>query len=296
MDHTPPDGAGVAGNFLGLESPFSDYTSARYCVIPAPFGKTTSYGKGTERGPAALIESSRYVEFYDCETDSEPFRDGIYTCEPVPAASSEQVLAALESKVTEVLRDSKLPIMIGGEHSLSAAPMRALANVHSDFSVLQFDAHADLRHAYEGNLLSHASVMARAKEIPQLRNIVAVGLRAIDIEERDAGVREDMFFDHELRGNWAERALARLQSDNVYISFDVDAFGTELMPSTGTPEPGGINWFQALEMLRLVCERKTIIGFDVVELAPIEHLPAPDFLAAKLVYKIMAYMSKTQRW
>lgn len=288
-DTNPPDGAGAEGCFLGLSEPFSAYETALFAIVPVPFGASTSYQSGTDKGSAALLDASRYVEFFDVETELEAFRVGINTMEPVLQKTAPEMLSELANRIAAVRSDGKIPITLGGEHTISYAPIEACAR-EGKLSVLQFDAHADLREAYEGNVYSHASVMARAKTLPGVQNIVGVGLRALDRSEFESAERQDLFFDHELQTpQWEDRVLNRL-GERVYISFDLDVFCGSLMPSTGTPEPGGITWFQALSMLKKVCAEREVVGFDVVELMPIENLQAPDFLAAKLTYKIINYI------
>ncbi|MCB0329098.1 MAG: agmatinase [Bdellovibrionales bacterium] len=284
------EGAGVHGSFLGLPEELSGYENARVCILPVPFEASTSFGHGTAKGPEALIESSRNLEGYDVETGIEVFQVGIHTAPAIIADTAEVMLDQVERGVAKILADGKFPVVLGGEHTISAAPIRSVAAVHPGLSVLQFDAHADLRDEYEGNKHSHASVMARARECSDVKNIVAVGIRSVAKKEAAAIVREDTFFDHEIAAqtDWVERVIQRL-SDKVYITFDIDAFSSSIMPATGTPEPGGVDWFQALSLLREVCRRKQVVGFDLVELMPLEGLEAPNFTAAKLLYKFLNY-------
>ena len=288
-----PDGQGIHGRFLGLPDQFHSYETASISIVQCPFEGSTSYGQGTSHGPSALIEASRSIEGYDVETESELFRSGIHTMEPLLFSSASEMTAGLYKEVQQLLQDNKFPVVIGGEHTISQAPIRACAEQYGKLSVLQFDAHTDLRAAYEGNPFSHASVMARVREIDEVENICAVGIRAVDISEAKVLVREDVFFDHELQhdSNWVERVLSRL-GQKVYISFDIDAFNSATMPATGTPEPGGIDWFQALALLKAVCRSREVVGFDLVELMPLDGFFATDFLAAKLIYKFLNYRFK----
>jgi len=285
-----PDGHGQEGVFLGLPDTLTNLQTAQICVIPVPFELTTSYQQGTALGPAAMIEASRYVEVYDNETDSTVCQLGIHTTAPVKVGSSEEMLSDLKAKVKEHALNGKFVVTLGGEHSISQAPIDAMQEIEGGITVLQLDAHTDLREAYQGNPLSHASVMARVQDMPGVTNIVAVGIRAMDQSEWERGKREDIFFDHIIQDDpdWIEKVISRL-SQRVYLSFDLDVFGCELMPSTGTPEPGGLNWFQACKLLKRVCQERALIGCDIVELMPNQNNPAPDFLAAKLAYKIMSY-------
>lgn len=264
----------------------SNASDAKIIIVPVPFDKTTTYQKGSDKGPGALIEASKNMELYDIETDSEVYLKGIYTDSPVQKETSQEMLDAAYNRVQEWLNKAKFVVTLGGEHTISYAPIRAHAEKFGPLTVLQLDAHTDLRTSYESNPWSHASVMARVKEIPQVEKIVAVGIRSMSVEEKID--RPNTFFAHELEGAWIEKVVRAL-GDKVYITFDLDAFDSSLMPSTGTPEPGGLNWNQAMELLDLVAKKKTIVGFDVVELAPNPASVAPDFLAAKLVYKLLSY-------
>lgn len=290
------DGPGVPGNFLGLDERFALYGPAAFAVLPVPFELTTSYQQGTAHGPAAIIEASRNIEGYDVETECEAFVRGVFTAPPIMASSSEEMIARTRNETSRFIADGKVPIILGGEHSISQAPVCACAEHYDRFSVLQFDAHTDLRPAYNGNPFSHASVMSRIHEIPQLASAVAVGIRAMDIDERSYIDRKDLFLDHEIQGDdtWMDRVIERL-APQVYVTFDIDVFSSAIMPSTGTPEPGGLDWFRALRMLRKVCMEREVIGFDVVELMPLDGFDAPNFLAAKLVYKFINYKVLSQK-
>lgn len=282
----------MEGRFGGLQDDFSSLETAEIVVLPIPFDKTTTYGQGADLGPAALIEASRNLELYDIETESEVFRRGIYTAPPIVEESSAAMLAAAYARTLHFLKMGKFVVSLGGEHAVSAAPIRAHAEHFGKISVLQFDAHADLAFAYEGNPLSHASVMARVREISGVERCVSAGIRSMSSEETEALEKENTFFAHEIHEDerWIEKMIDRLPDAPVYITFDLDAFDSSLMPSTGTPEPGGLFWHQAAKALREVAKRKKIIGFDIVELCPSKQLRAPDFLAAKLLYKLLSYI------
>lgn len=280
-------GHGYPNNFGGLD--IMPLDAAQIVILPIPFDKTTTYQQGTNLGPAALIEASRNLELYDIETDSEVYRRGIYTAPAIIAKKSQEMLRSSYEESLRLLRMGKFVVTLGGEHSISAAPIRAHAECFGPLTVLQFDAHADLADAYEGNPLSHASVMARVKEIPHIERTVAVGIRSMSAEEKTAVVRENTFFAHELDGEdkWMDRVIDRL-TERVYITFDLDAFDSSLMPSTGTPEPGGLFWHQATKLLKKVVNNRQVVGFDIVELSPLPDFKAPDFLAAKLLYKLLS--------
>ena len=283
-------------NFLGIERRYSSYGTSDIAIISAPYERTVSYGGGTGKGPAAILAASHYVEFWDEDFKRELcFDHGIAALRPLSFAKmrDEDALAHLESAVRNTLDNGKFTVTLGGEHTISAAPIRAHAERYPGMSVLQFDAHSDLRQEYMGSRFSHASVMARVAEFIPPRNIVQVGIRAQCIEEygmiQETGITT--FFACDLHAGahgtpWQEAVLPVLH-DEVYITFDIDYFDPSIMPATGTPEPGGFQWDETIALLKLIGERKRIVGFDLVELAPMRLLAYPSFLAAKLVYKIM---------
>lgn len=277
--------------FGGIGDEFSRYDSSRIVILPIPFDHTTTYLKGTDRGPEAMIEASLNMELYDIETDSEVYREGIFTAPPIVERTSGEMLRQGYRHVKKYLNDEKFVVTFGGEHSISSAPIRAHAEKEGKISVLQLDAHADLVPAYEGNPFSHASVMARVRELPNVERVVQVGIRSMAACEREWVERENIFYAHEIHEypDWIESILNRL-TDQVYITFDLDVFDSSLMPSTGTPEPGGLFWHQVFSLFEQVAMRKNIVGLDVVELMPLDFLKAPDFLAAKAVYKLLSYI------
>ncbi len=288
--HPIGQGHGIAGRFGGLPDPYGSEEQAQIVVLPVPFDKTTTYQKGSDRGPAALIEASRNMELYDIETESEVYLKGIYTAPAIQEQTSEKMLEATYHQTKQFLDKGKFVVTIGGEHAISYAPIRAHAEHYEKLTVLQFDAHADLQEAYEGNPWSHASVMARVKELPNVTKIISVGIRSMSSEEVPNLDKANTFFAHALdgEGRWIDEVLARL-SGPIYITFDLDAFDSSLMPSTGTPEPGGLLWNQALGLLRRVAAEQKIVGFDIIELLPMSGNAAPDYLAAKLLYKLLSY-------
>jgi len=279
--------------FLGLGASESPLSRARVAVIPAPFDQTTSYLPVTRFGPKAILEASRQVEFYDEELDREPFQIGVATLaeiEIVPA-DIEAGLRKLESVVSDVSAAGAIPLTLGGEHSLTLAPVGALRERFPGLSVLQLDAHLDLRDSYQGTKLSHASVMRRIRDLGV--PIVPVGIRSVSREEADYvhSVRAPVFLGREIRarGLDVEPILAEL-GNPVYITIDLDAFDPAYVPAVGTPEPGGLTWDEGLRLLRAVCERRQIVGCDIVELCPIPGQPASDFFAAKLANKLIGYL------
>lgn len=291
MDIPIGQGHGLAGRFAGLPDPYGSESFSKIVVIPVPFDETTTYVKGTDKGPAAIIEASRNLELYDIQTDSEVYLKGIYTAPEITTNSSEKMLEQLYRKTKDFLEKDKFVVTIGGEHSISFAPIRAYAEHYKKITILQFDAHADLQPSYENNPLSHACVIARVKELSSVVKVVSIGIRSMSKEELPGLDRSNTFFafDLDLNDEWMDRVLKKLEGP-IYITFDLDAFDSSLMPSTGTPEPGGLNWNQALKMLKRVAEEKTIVGFDVVELCPKINDHAPDYLAAKLIYKLLSYI------
>jgi agmatinase len=286
-------GHGVAGNYAGLPKKYTDPKKSAVVILPVPFDMTTTYQYGAHKGPEALIEASRNLELYDIETDSEVYERGIYTAPAIEAQNSEEMRKKTHERVAHYVEQGQFVVTLGGEHSISIAPIKAHLERYPNLSVLQFDAHADLVDAYEGNPWSHASVMQRVKELPGIGPLVAVGIRSMSVEEVKNMDRTHTFFAHDLdaEDTWMEKAVALLTNE-VYITFDLDAFDSSIMPSTGTPEPGGLNWRQATKLLQLVAKKKKIVGCDVLELCPNSSNIAPDFLAAKLVYKILSYKFK----
>lgn len=283
-------------NFLGLDEDQSDFEKARAVILPVPYEATTSYGAGTGAGPAAIIEASRYIELYDQELDQEPYEVGVATLPALEltGAGPETAIRDLRAAYDAILNagGEKFVIALGGEHSISSAPILSWAERMKGkrLSVLQFDAHTDLRPEYEGSPYSHAAVMHR---VQQNVDLVAVGIRALTREERELARRSDhihLFLADDIHSGdaWMDDVLSKL-GENVYISFDVDGFDPSLVPATGTPEPGGLQWYPVMKLLRRVFRERNVVSADVVELAPIPGLAAPDFLVAKLVYKMIGY-------
>lgn len=289
----PPWGYWLPQNFGGLAPEFSRFSSARAVVLPVPYDLTTSYLAGTRHGPQAIIEASTHLELYDEELRCEPYRVGIHTLpflEP-SAASPEETLQRVEEAISWLLEREKFPVMLGGEHSLALAPVRALQKRFGNLSVLQLDAHADLRDSFQGTQFNHACVGRRVHELGV--NLVQVGIRAISGEEAHyirSAQNLHVCLDYELHSTPAkiDEALSKLR-DPVYVTVDLDVFNPALMPAVGTPEPGGLDWYTVLKVLRYVGEHYRVLGCDVVELCPIAGVVGPNFLAAKLVYKMLGY-------
>lgn len=270
-----------------MTAKYTAYKNSKILILPVPFDKSSSWMKGSDNGPSAIINASCNMELYDIETGYEVYKKGIHTAKSIAAASAQIMIDQVSEKVSEALTDNKFVVVLGGEHTVSLGTIRAHAAFFNNFSILHLDAHSDMRDSYEGNKLSHASVMARAKEITE--NIVSVGIRSTDSSEMKNIKRENTFYASAIRhsGQWIKNVIKKL-SQNVYITIDLDVFDSSIMPSTGTPEPGGLGWYQVLDLLEMVSRNKNIVGFDVVELCPSKYNMAPDFLAAKLIYKLLS--------
>ncbi len=279
-----------------MEKEFSEYENSKIVIYSAPLEKSVSYGTGTRNGPKEILKASHYVEFYDEESDSELcFEKGIATL-PINSfekLKSKKVIDKIEREISNLINDNKFVVMLGGEHTVTLGSVLAHHKKYSDLSILQFDAHSDLRESYEGSKYSHASVMRRVYEVNQ--NIVQVGIRALCKEEADfiKSNKIKTFYASDIRNaesqkKWQNEVVKNL-SENVYITFDIDGFDPSIVPATGTPEPGGLLWDETLDLIKLVGEKKNIVGFDLVELAPSKFHISSNFVAAKLVYKILNY-------
>ncbi|MBI5194116.1 MAG: agmatinase [Nitrospirae bacterium] len=282
----------VNSNFGGIPPEISDWDKSRFVVLPVPFDHTTSFQPGTKKGPKAAIEASAYMELYDEELNIEPCDAGIHTLGQLEVSlDSEETIERIRKVASDIISAGKIPVTIGGEHSVTFGVVKALKEKYKDFSVLQFDAHADLRKEYQGLGLSHACVMRRVHELGL--KIVQVGIRSMSKDEAEFLQKAENIFTYYAANiidsdDWMEDAASHL-TGSVYITIDVDAFDPAYMPATGTPEPGGLDWYKVIRLLKKVCERCNIIGFDAMELSPIAGQPASDFLTAKLLYKLMGY-------
>jgi agmatinase len=275
-------------NFGGLPKKYSEYKNAKIAVLPIPFDLTSTWQKGADKGPHAIIDASRNVELYDIETNSEVYKKGICTLPEIKAKSSSEMIKKSYSIAKKAIQDNKLLVSIGGEHSISIGLINAFAEDFKDLSILHLDAHSDRRDSYEDSKFSHACVMARAGEV--VKNIISVGIRSLDAVELKNIDQSKMFYAHQIYGSkdWIKKAVKKL-SKNVYISIDLDVFDQSIMPSTGTPEPGGLNWYDVTNLLKETAKNCNIVGLDVVELCPSKN-KAPDFLAAKLIYVALSYI------
>jgi len=282
---------GQTANFGCLPEEYSALEHARVVVVPVPYDRTSTWIKGADKGPKAIIEASAHMELYDIETDSEVYRKGIFTAEAVDGKlPPEDMVETVGEEVRRFIENDKFAVVVGGEHTVSIGSVKAHIANDANITVMQLDAHCDLRDEYEGSKYNHACVMARVME---LCPIVQVGIRSMDSSEKDLIDMEKVFFAKDIYGNkdWIKTVVSRL-SDKVYITIDLDVFDTSIMSTTGTPEPGGLLWYDVLALLKAVSDNKDIVGFDVVELCPDERNKAPDFMAAKLIYKLLSYKFK----
>ncbi len=266
---------------------------AKFTVLPVPYEKTTSYGKGTEKGPQAILEASLQLELYDEEIKKETWKYGIYTFKAFNCAKSENLFFnSLEKEVSNILHNTAgIPFFLGGEHSITQALVPAFLKKHKNLSVLHFDAHADLRAEYEGSSHNHACALY---PIAKLCKIVQVGIRNIAPEEKkytnSAKVKTYLMHENLNIDALAAKALRNLNS-KVYITIDADGFDPSVMPGTGTPQPGGFMWHAALRFFKKICAKKNIVGIDLVEVSPIKGSHITEFTAAKLIYRLMSYLS-----
>lgn len=275
-------------NYGGIPKEYCNEEKSPIVILPVPYDGTSTWIKGADKGPDAILEASANMELYDIETETEVYKKGIFTARPVKEKKSpERMTEAVFKEVSKYLEADKFVVTIGGEHSVSVGAIQAYAGKYKDMCVLQFDAHSDMRDSYEGSKFNHACAMARAKEVAP---VIQVGIRSMDAEERPNLDPKKVFFAEIMRQDksWPDKVMSALSS-NVYITIDLDVFDPSIMPSTGTPEPGGMGWYEILDLIRRVNENFNIIGFDVVELCPNEYDRAPDFLASKLIYKILSY-------
>jgi agmatinase len=279
-------------NFLSLPPQFSEFQSSEFVILPVPYEQTTTFKAGTKEGPQAIINASQEVETFDCELKQETFKAGIYTLEEmeITMGGPEVMVEKIYQIAKELVDMNKRVVLLGGEHTTSIGMVKALNESYEKLSVLQLDAHADLRDSYQESKYSHACTMRRIGEIAPF---VGVGIRNLSLEEHEfVGKKKiglffakDLIKDH----SWIDQVLSKL-SENVYLTIDLDFFDPSIMPSVGTPEPGGLLWNQTLALLKKVAKSKNIVSFDCVELCPIPGLVAPNFLAAKLVYKVIGYI------
>lgn len=276
-------------HFLDMDDEFLQLEHARHVLLSVPYDGTSTFVKGADRGPQAILDASDSLELFDVQYGTEAYRDGIYTDRyNYDLSTPEAMVQSVYGRVCHYLGMGKQVALLGGEHSVSVGAIRAMSEHFADLTVLQFDAHADLRDEYHGSPYNHACVMRRAQECAR---VVQVGIRSVCEEEQCNIVPENIFYAHDIVGRtgWEEQVLGRL-TDNVYISFDLDGFDPSILPATGTPLPGGLQWYPTLAFLNRVFRSRRVVGFDVVELCPIAGNVASDVLAASLVYKMMGML------
>ena len=287
--------ANLPMNFGGIEeNEFSNLEDARVLIFPVAYEGTVSYGAGTGAGARAIIEASRNMELYEEDTDAEVYKIGIHTLDEFPArATPERMMNELYEETKNLLQTGKFVCMLGGEHSLSAPLIRAHAEKFHNLSILQIDAHADLRDEYDGTPHSHASIMARS--VKDLRiPAVQVGIRSLSADEArslDSGVPTKIFWARDIVGktDWIDSAIDGL-TENVYLTIDIDGLDPSLVPTTGTPEPGGLGWYEVLTLIRKLAAKRRVVGMDLVEFAKTDNSEAPACLCAKLIYKSLGYI------
>lgn len=280
-------------NFLGIRDEICELKNARVVLLPIPYELTTSFLKGTSRAPLRIIEASDYLELYEEEMGWEPWKIGISTLEPVEIVyDPEEMMRRIEKATNWLISLSKFPIFIGGEHIVSFPIVKAFKNSGLNFSVIQLDAHADIRDTYEGTKLSHACTMRRITELGV--KIAGVGIRAISSEETDF-VRNNpdkykLFEIEDLDSPVWNNELMNFLEENVYISIDTDVFDPSEIPSVGTPEPGGLRWREVVSIIKNICRNKKVIGADFTELSPQPFSPYSEYAVAKLIYKLISFV------
>ncbi|MFA6125775.1 MAG: agmatinase [Bacteroidales bacterium] len=278
-------------NFGGIEESYSAYATSAVVVLPVPYDATSTWIRGADRGPDAILEASANMELYDIQTNREVYLDGIHTAEPVGLTTDPVIMVEeVRTAVSGILADNKFPVIIGGNHSVSIGSVQACASHYGKMTVLQLDAHTDLRPEYEGSPLSHASIMARAAEVA---DIVQVGIRSMCTDELPFLQPGRIFYAHDIAGknDWYE-GVSRILTGPVYITIDLDVFDPSVLPSTGTPEPGGLLYYEVYRFLDFIIKRHKIIALDIVELCPNVNEKSSDFLASKLVYQLISLISK----
>lgn len=280
-------------NYAGIPEKYARIDEAKVVLIPVPYDGTSTWQKGADKGPDAFLNASENMELFDIETRTEVYRKGIYLAPPVTEDSSpEKMVEAVYKTTKNYIKQEKFVTLFGGEHSVSIGTIRAFNESFEDLTVVQLDAHADLRPEYEGSACNHACAMHEASKNT---NLIQVGIRSMDVTELDHMDENQVYFAHNLYEDWQDDAIGQM-TPNVFITIDLDAFDPSIMPSTGTPEPGGLFWYETLEFLKMMFKKKNVVGFDIVELCPKEDEKSSDFLAAKLYYKMLSYKFKYQNF
>jgi N1-aminopropylagmatine ureohydrolase len=281
----------ASGEFGGTTPTTTDFDHARVVIFPVPLDRTTSYVPGTRNGPHEILAASSHMELWDEETETDVHSIGVFTLPEMefPFATMEEVVEEIRRVATEIVSRGKFPVVLGGEHSITAPVVAAMASKYPGLSVLQIDAHADLRESYMGTPHNHACAMRRVLEYARATQ---VGIRSLSPEEAAAAptLPTEIFYDYNMRrhDDWIDRIVESL-GEIVYITIDCDGFDPAIMPAVGTPEPGGLTWYEVLALLRRVIETRRVVGCDIVELCPLPGNVAPNFLCAKLIYKILSY-------
>ena len=282
----------MENTYAGIPAENATYENSKVVLVTVPYDGTSTWGKGADKGPELFLDASENMELYDIETDTEPYLQGVYMAGEVSEKSSpEKMVEAVYQKIKELVKDrEKLFTLIGGEHSVSIGSIRAVGEEYHNLTVLQLDAHTDLRPEYHGSKNNHACAVFEAN---QKHKLVQVGIRSMDAEEKQYLPHKRVFFAHEIakNGNWIKDVLDKV-SGNVYITIDLDAFDPSIAPSTGTPEPGGLQWYPTLKLLKKVFKKCNVVAFDIVELMDSPQAKPTAFLAAKLYYKMLAYYHK----
>lgn len=274
--------------YAGISAEYAKLEQAKIVLIPVPYDGTSTWQKGADKGPDAFLDASENMELYDIETDSEVYKQGVFLADAITENTSpEAMVDAVHQATKTFIKKNKFVTVFGGEHSVSIGTIRAFNEMFEDITVLHIDAHADLRESYEGSTCNHACAVYEAS---QNTNLIQVGIRSMDAIEKTVMDEDKTYFAHEMAedDSWMDSAIDQM-TDNVFITFDLDAFDPSIMPSTGTPEPGGLLWYETLEFLKQVFEEKNVVGFDIVELCPNTTDKSSDFLAAKLYYKMLSY-------
>ena len=274
--------------YAGIPAAYSSLDTSKIVLIPVPYDGTSTWQKGADKGPEAFLKASENMELYDIETNSEVYKQGVYLAEAIEEKSSpEAVVAEVYKTVKAYILRNKFVTVFGGEHSISIGTIEAFNECFDDLTVLHIDAHADLRASYQGSACNHACALYQAS---QSTNLIQVGIRSMDSAETTVMDPDKTWFAHDMVNEeyWMDNVIDALSQD-IFITFDLDAFDPSIMPSTGTPEPGGLLWYETLDFLRRVFEQRNVVGFDIVELCPREEDKSSDFLAAKLYYKMLTY-------
>lgn len=277
--------------YAGIPEENAKLETSKIVLIPVPYDGTSTWQKGADKGPEAFLNASENMELYDIETDTEVYKQGVFLADAVTENSSpEAMVEAVHQATKKYIKKNKFVTVFGGEHSISIGTIRAFSEMNTDLTVLQLDAHADLRASYEGSKCNHACAVYEAS---QTTNLIQVGIRSMDAIEKTVMDEEKTYFAHDMvvDDNWMDSAIDQM-TENVFITIDLDAFDPSILPSTGTPEPGGLLWYETLEFLKQVFQEKNVVGFDIVELCPNSKEKSSDFLAAKLYYKMLSYKFK----